>query len=349
MIAAAAAAMVSGAFAATPKQAQAYDFKATVKSGVCKKAKVSRALENYFATDRSGAFPSMAAGAYSKGDEIGLRKQSSIKLAGVIWGCWCPTIAAPAWRPSTPVSPYIGGYAFWNQTSDYGYDPRTVTFRWATLNRIDAMTKCEGAFQLKNFKQGESFLLWGAGFGTVKETGCKTYVKSISGNIAGFLLPDDSAYGCVFCDAEGCTVMPLCDLCWGDRDTSVFTVASGTWSIKFNSKIAKALADTPFLSRVYNFRNAKAGDLPAVLNFIERAWYWTQTGTFADVADVCEDDEACGEDMTDYFAEEVSVADLIEEVKDEEEFASIVGTLPLTYKDDVEECEDFAEVLADLS
>ena len=281
MIAAATAAMVGGAFAVG--EAQVYDFTATIKSGVCRQAKVSRTLENYF--NHGNANSSLYWGQYSQGDEIGLRRQTSMKIGGVIWGCDCDTIARPYWgNPRALPSNYLSGYMFWNETANELYVPFTwaapttevTTFRWLVLNRIDTMTRCEGTFVLNARWPSQRLLLQGAGFGTVKNTGCDTYISSINGNIAGWRFAANEAYGCVFCAANGCVVGLICDSCLERAlgvDTRLWTAASGTWKIKYNQTATRALRRTPYISKVYRFpRNSGVASAFATVADMVNAW-----------------------------------------------------------------------------
>ena len=287
MITAAAAVMVSGAFAIN--EAQVYDFSATVKSGVCQETKVSKALATYFNTLR--LFPSQEYLNWAQGDEIGIRKQKSQKLAGVIWGCDCETIADPKWGPVRLGSPYLRGYMFWNETAvsdedtkgmlyiPWTFFARYTTFRWTVLNRIDTMTKCEGAFALTCRFPNQQLFLQGAGFGTVAETGCDTYIKSINGNIAGFTIPATDRFGCVYCSANGCVVAPICDTCW-EWDTRILSAATGTWKLKYNKSVTKKLRTTPYISRVYKF-GKKSGYAQQFADFAERLWAWMRANGLA--------------------------------------------------------------------
>ena len=287
MITAASAAMVGSAFAIN--EAQVYDFTATIKTGVCQETKVSKKLASYFNTRRF--FPSTQAGIWASGDEIGIRKQKSQKLAGVIWGCDCETVADPKWGPVRLGSPYLRGYMFWNQsarTSDdvngmlytpWTFFNRYTTFRWTVLNRIDQMTKCEGAFSLTCRFPNQMLFIQGAGFGTVKNTGCDTVISSISGNIAGFTVPAANTFGCVYCSASGCVTAPICDTCW-EANTTALSVATGTWKLKYNSSVTRRLRTTPYISQVYNFGN-KSGYARQFALFAERFWDWMRSNGIA--------------------------------------------------------------------
>lgn len=344
MIAAAAAAVSAGVLAAN--KAQVYDFTATLKTTGCRAAKVSRALANYF--DHTSFGLSTLNGQYAQGDEIGIRKQVSVKIAGVIWGCDCPTISIPGWRPTDPTNPrYIGGFIFWNQQSETVYNPFLTDFDWLVLNRIDTMKKCEGSFYLKNTAEDQGLFLIGSGFGTVKDEGCDTYASSIKGNIAGIRFAPNDEFGCVFCAAEGCVVAPFCDTCY-DYDTTAYSVANGTWTIKYNKSAAKKLSSTPFLSRIYKFK--KAGPTQQVLNAIEQIWFRLATAAAADrdviqPADADDEREWHGADSIE--AEIDLLADVYEAAEGEEALSTFVEVLyPYV---GVEEDTTLVEILADLS
>ena len=261
MIAAAAAALAAGAQAA---DAQVYNYSAKLKTTNCKGVTVSKTLANYFA-NHSHVNGNVD---IEKGDKIGVRKQASRTIDGVIWGCDCPTIQNPAWRVYNGKT--LGGYIFWDKTVDDYFRVSRTEFKWVALNRIDTMTKCEGAYELKNDVDGQAIYLAGAGFGTVKDNDCATYISSISGNVAGFRQPNAGDYAsCVFCNAgEGCIVEPLCDWCYDVAYDTSKTVAYGTWSIKYNSSAAKKLAENGYLSNTYTFK--KAGSAKDTLAQLEK-------------------------------------------------------------------------------
>ena len=296
MIAAASAVMVGSAFAVG--EAQVYDFTATIKSGVCRQARVTRALMNYFDQNRSAR--SVYWGQYATGEEIGLRKQTSMRIGGVIWGCDCDTIARPYWgNPRALPSRYLSGYMFWNETTEELYVPFTwaaptqevTTFRWLVLNRIDTMTKCEGSFVLNARWPSQRLLLQGAGFGTVKNTGCDTVISTISGNIAGWRFAANEAYGCVFCAANGCVVAPICDQCLElalGVDTRMWTAASGTWKLKYNQTATRRLRRNPFISKTYSFPR-KSGQAALFAEVADRVNAWLNGLNYASYDD--DDDE----------------------------------------------------------
>jgi len=269
----AAAAVMAGTVSAA--EAQVYDAALTVKTTTCKNGKYTKALVN-FPANGANAF------GYSAGDRVQFRKQATRKIAGVFWGCDCETIADPAWRVYTNRSARnnkktVGGYAFWDATKS-PYIPFTipyVTFEWLVLNRIDQMKTVEGTWVLRDRAQNEALFLVGAGFGTVnnaKNTTCEDYIKSISGNFAGFLqYASGDEYGCVFCGVTDylCLVAPFC---WCvNADTTYLTAAYGTWTIKYNASSVKTLSNAtgtvPYITdvRAYKGKAFTGGD-PSVVD-----------------------------------------------------------------------------------
>jgi hypothetical protein len=275
MITAAVAAMVGSAFAVG--KAQVYDYTATIKTSACRATKLSNKLVSYFNANRilPSAWNTFG---LETGDEIGIRKQVSVKIAGVIWGCDCVTISLPGWRlldPDGDGRGYLGGYYFWNQQTQRIYNPWRTSFSWNVLNRIDTMTKCEGSYMLFCSQAGQRIFVFGGGFGTVAKTGCDTYIKSMSGNLSGFTLLPPDAFGCVLCGGNNCVVSTLCDLCWdifdpGFVDTTALSAVSGTWKLKYNSSATKRISSTPWISRIYNFK--KGGNTSLVATWIDRVW-----------------------------------------------------------------------------
>lgn len=364
MITAAAAAMVSGAFAIG--KAQVYDYTATVKTTACKATKVSSKLVDYFNSNRS--FSSANKGLFSKGEEIGIRKQVSLKVAGVIWGCDCITISLPGWRlldPDGDGRGYLGGYYFWNQQTETIFNPWRTTFRWNVLNRIDTMTKCEGAYMLYCTQAGQRIFVFGGGFGSVSKTGCDTYVKSMSGNLSGFSLIPTGAFGCVLCGNNGCVVATLCDQCYDIADpafvnTTALSAVSGTWKIKYNSSVTKRISSTPWISSVYTFK--KGGNTRNVATWIDRTWA-AQTGlSYGADSDEEEDADAIAEKMEEYIEQHtlVSLEELVapesEEIEDKE-VASLIAEWDTAQEIAESEDEDgftgligkIVEILSDLS
>ena len=200
------------------------------------------------------------------------RKQGTVKIKGLIWGCDCVTISKPQISTnSTSLATSEYGYIFWNETTK---KPLNLRFTWELLNRIDKTgQKAEGTWVLSD-DEG-LFYIMGAGFGSVKDTivrqpECQrtaTWVPSMTGNLAGWSTPGaivtvKATEGeCSWCEkiagteeqtayAVGWT---LCDC--GESDER--TAASGTWKLKYNAKASKILSDkskaVESVTQAYNF------------------------------------------------------------------------------------------------
>ena len=282
MIAAAAAAMIG---AAQAYDAQVYDMTLTVKTTQCKESKVSKALAAY-----------LDDGVTEKGDKIGLRKQATRKMAGVIWGCDCATIAFPAWRTYRSNKKSVGGYVFWDLASkEHFYIPKTKFF-WTVLNRIDTMSKVEGSWTLANGVDGSAFLFTGAGFGSVTGAGCGSYISSMSGNFAGFRQAVGGMTDCLFCEDidTDCLVETFCGDCSPAADTTELTAAYGTWKLKYNKSASKSLRTKGFITKSYSSNSfKKINNLVKILEGIE-AYYYNDIAA----ADA-EDHSELIDDMTD--------------------------------------------------
>ena len=345
MIAAAAAAMVSGAFAIG--DAQVYDYTATLKTTACRAGKLSQKLIDYFGEARR--LPSEAPiNTFGRGDEIGIRKQVSVKIAGVIWGCDCPTIALPRFPRRTPGN-YMGGYYFWNQQAETMFNPFRTLFFWNVLNRIDTMSKVEGSYTLACRQAGQRLVVFGGGFGSVSKTGCDTYVKSMNGNLAGFRIAADDEFGCVFCGGNNCVVTTLCDLCWDISSpdfvyTTGFSAVSGTWKIKYNKSMTKRLASTPWISRVYSFK--KGGNTREVAELIDRAWarqngrnYGAEYDCESVFGEVCFDVE---DYLEKYVYEDVELDEFVDDLDEDDDAKLLTAISSWDAEQDAERDDEYA-------
>ena len=308
IIAVAAAAVGISAQAKSAKEldAQVYDFSATVKSTQCKEIKWTKSLAQVSLVDFADV----------KGARVEVRKQASTKIAGVIWGCNCGTIAEPGWRiyPGS-LWPTIGGYLFWNTKSGIPFNIATTAFGWALFDRIDDGTKVEGVWALVNDDANNALAFLGAGFGkatvnsplsprtlTVPQDICRPVLSSMSGNFAGFLLSGSDADGCMFCGSAGCLGLPFC---WCVAPTynpyTVLTAAYGTWNIKYNKTASNKLRKNGLLSESYSFKKGSAAR--TILANVEAA---VANGTLAS-----EDDEYADLDPEEYVeGEPVDKADV---------------------------------------
>ena len=208
-------------------------------------------------------------------NETGLyRKQTTVRIKGLIWGCDCTTISEPL-KVESPDGTY--GYIFWNMTTGKVLDPE---FAWTLLNRIDKkLTKVEGAWKMED----DEITLVGGGFGTLKDVVDKecctiesTVLTTISGNCAGWMkmpfavVKSGTGEICEKCKVVAGTedvvaIAPGFSLC-ECADDSDQTAISGTWRIKFNKSLSdkwnKASSDTPITS-IYKFPSY-------VLNYINK-------------------------------------------------------------------------------
>lgn len=238
------------------KAAQVYDVKVIIKTTTAKKASIS-ASKNAFV---------------SENDTIIYRTQGSKTWNGVIWGCSCDAILG-SWTVINQNLGIVAGCVIWDKKS-----PNTIIFdediHWRLLNAIDKTgTKCEGAWTIGDSSDDSNAFLSFAGFGTLslsteKSDGdlaiadCMSYVKTISGNVAGWMpAPYVTTPGkkgnCTFCSAEEdeedeknyASAWDFCDCAeFGDVD---FTAVSGTWSIKYNAQLSKKLRDSTSILDVY--------------------------------------------------------------------------------------------------
>ena len=238
-----AAMMVAAAGMYALADAQVYEMQLTMKTTSTRSGKVK--------------FVSCDCGGESLGDLY--RKQSTVKIKGLIWGCDCVTIGEPSITSNADClaeAPY--GYIFWNETTK---KPMNLKFKWDILNRIDKTAKkAEGTWTLTS--EDGDFMVMGSGFGTVKDTTqtkpiCQrlaTWVPSMKGNFAGWsttgaIVTAKATDGeCSWCEKvagteEKVASAPGWSLCLcGESDER--TAATGTWTLKYNSKVSKTLSST---------------------------------------------------------------------------------------------------------
>jgi len=213
MIAAAAAAMIGGAYAdcgLEPEEqadcAQVWDVKMSLKSTVCKTLYVGAKK-----ADKCGMGGSEAA-CYC------YREVASVAVKGVLGACdcECETIL--------------------NLTDDDQYF-------WVEKNKVQLADKLaiDHLYRIGKKMEKVEFAAW---FGALRLAGTGTYdtknnvVKSVSGNVAGL-------WTAVFdCTGDCETVCPAFDLCDPDWESGleVPTVAYGSFTIKYNSSFAKKFA-----------------------------------------------------------------------------------------------------------
>ncbi len=241
-----ASAVVAMLSAAALADAQVYTFTATLKTTVAARGKVK--ASTLTCLDES--------------ETLVYRKQGSVKLQGLIWGCSCESLAE--------VSGWAGegedGCAFWDASAK---QLLSGNFEWKLLNRIDSTAKkAEGAW----IYEADCYSLVGGGFGTVKtgkvkdedgETYETFYLASLSGNVAGWKCAPGYTYKtgkyipCTFCNPGSeeseetvtAEAWSLCD-CGEGGD---WTAVSGTWKLKYEKKATAKLNKSTSIFDAYSF------------------------------------------------------------------------------------------------
>ena len=303
MIAAAAAAMVGGASAAEPLDAQVYDFTATVKTSEC-----------------SGkSYTDVCAG-----KSVLYRIQKTKKLYGKFWGCHCEVIADPGDSSNQGivcsigsaqalygVSRYVDGNGiptdspkdangndndivrksciFWMNAKDEDGAFNGADWEWSLLYRLGK--KCaniEGMFTLTLYSDvaatTDVATLSGAGYGTCvttykngKNVVCldeSAYILSMSGNIVGTWNVQNEAIssGCAYCGgSDTCEVLPFCDACQFDlTNASAEAVVFGTFTIKYNATESKSVNNGKFIDQL-SLSSAKNKAATAVFANVKKA------------------------------------------------------------------------------
>ena len=237
------------------KAAQVYEIKITVKTTAARKAKLSP-KNNPFVDGNL--------------DSIIYRAQASQKWSGLVFGCGCEAVLG-RWDVIDTTVQSVSGCIIWNAKSPY-----TILFaddiQWRLLNAIDKKgDKCEGAWTIGDSSDESNAFLAFSGFGTIdvkakKEllsNECNVYVKSISGNVAGWMpAPSLTTVGrpadCTFCGITDPGEDDIVDMseAWifcecGDIESVDFTAVSGTWSLKYNSLLSKKLSSDTSILNVY--------------------------------------------------------------------------------------------------
>ena len=244
MIAAAAAALTAGAFAAEP---QVYEMTLTVKSTQCatgkKTVKVCDDIE----------FTSY-------------RKQVTRKYEGLFWGCGCEVIACPTYYfkgidfdHDTVAPNEETDYIFWSATKgfQYGLYGDDDAFQWQILQLVGPKAaNIEGTWTLvlKNTDDEIVLDVAGAGYGTATDVcndGGKK-IKSMSGYVVGSVdyAAEAEVSGCQYCgELTECTPFQFCECIDVQDKTALF----GSWSLKYNSSAAKKLAQGKYIESAYKF------------------------------------------------------------------------------------------------
>lgn len=238
--------------------AQVYEIKVKVKTSTAKKGSLSPKM-NPFVLDS---------------DEVVYRVQGTQTWKGLIWGCSCDALRGE-WKLVNDAFKTVAGCVIWNSKAPYN-----ILFlddmRWSLLHAIDSKgNKCEAAWSIGDISENSSAFLAFSGFGKLDikrvkndggalEIGCRSYVKSLSGNVAGWMLaPEFKIAGkepeCTFCGvidqgyqdlveaSEAWSFCP-CSESYGNLN---YTAVSGTWTIKYNANLSKKLSQVSNILEVY--------------------------------------------------------------------------------------------------
>ena len=232
------AATSAGLFAKDPF---VYEVEMKVKTTVAKQGKVATACQLI-----GGGTNSISAVTY--------RKQGTVTVKGLIWGCECDTFAGFF----SYINPTKDGCYFWNVT-----DARPLTngiATWPVFNRIDKnMKKAEGTMEL--VADGWHLLCGGLGRADIIDSSIGR-LNSLKGSFGGWRLAPTwsyTVYGepCTFCDSgtadityeEAALAWAMCAC----ADASEKTTAFGTWNIKYNRSLSDRLRDSTSITDVYSF------------------------------------------------------------------------------------------------
>lgn len=185
---------------------------------------------------------------------ISYRKQGTVKVQGLIWGCKCESLTGAL----SYTKPSDDGCYFWNITDKQPLTNGTIT--WPVLHRLDnRMKKAEGVMELL----ADDWYLLCAGFGRADDlTGSIGQLVNLKGYFAGWRLAPmitKTTYGipCTFCDSGTADITELVPLqAWAlcsCADASDKTAAFGSWTIKYNKNLSKRLNDVTEITTVYSF------------------------------------------------------------------------------------------------
>lgn len=195
---------------------------------------------------------------------ITYRKQGTIKVEGLIWGCSCDSLVGPL----TYTAPSADGCCFWNVTDREALAGAKIF--WPVLHRIDnKMKKAEGVMELA----ADRWYLLCAGFGRVDDAYPAGLLKNMNGYFAGWRFAPSwkkITYGapCTFCesgtaDIEEEVSAEAWALCSCAMPTNL-TAAFGSWKLKYNKNLSKKLNDVTSITSVYSFPSYVSAMMSAV-------------------------------------------------------------------------------------
>jgi len=184
------------------------------------------------------------------------RKQGTISVKGLIWGCGCDSLIGPL----TYTDPSADGCYFWNETERKPIAGGTIV--WPVLGRIDnKMKKAEGVMELT----AEEWYLVCAGFGKADILEDQSgFLAKLKGYFAGWRVAPMWSYisrgePCSFCESgtadltyyQPAVAWALCSC----AEPSEKTAAFGSWLLKYNKNVSKRLGGEGVteITQVYTF------------------------------------------------------------------------------------------------
>jgi len=218
-----------------------YDVEMKVKTTIAKQGKVKTACQ-------------LIGGGSNSLSSVTYRRQGTVIVKGLIWGCECDTFAGSF----SYVKPTEDGCYFWNVTDARPLKNGIAT--WPVFNRIDKnMKKTEGTMEL--VADGWHLLCGGFGSADAADSSVGRLIN-IKGSFGGWRLAPTwtyTLYGepCTFCDSGTADVTyEEAALAWAMcacAEASEKTTAFGTWSIKYNRALSAKLRDSTSITDVYSF------------------------------------------------------------------------------------------------
>ena len=230
----------AGLFAKDP---YVYDVTMKVKTTVAAQGKVATACQ-------------LIGGGTNSISSVTYRKQGTVTVKGLIWGCECDTFASTS--GFRYIKPSEDGCYFWNVTDARPLKNGIAT--WPVFNRIDKnMKKTEGTMELV----ADGWHLLCGGLGRAENVADSAgRLKNLKGSFGGWRLAPTwtyTVYGqpCTFCDSgtadltyeEAALAWAMCACASASEKTTAF----GTWDIKYNGSLSARLRDSTSIVDIYSF------------------------------------------------------------------------------------------------